>query len=84
MKPFRLVFLLGGISYAAKPSVTSKEFNAIPDRYFYFEDSSVILYHDTLGTVLWRSDDEGETWNKAHEVKELSTLISHPFDKHRG
>ncbi|CAG8491123.1 2595_t:CDS:10, partial [Paraglomus occultum] len=57
-------------------------FNNMPLRFFYFDDSSVVMYLNDEGTVL-RSEDEGAVWKIVDGVPEgvASTLIQHPFSK---
>ncbi|KAG5518984.1 hypothetical protein PMAC_002515 [Pneumocystis sp. 'macacae'] len=50
--------------------------------YFYFDNSTVILYHDTIDRVIWRSNNEGVSWIKVKDIphKKALLLIRHPFN----
>lgn len=42
----------------------------------------VVLYHDAMQGVVWRSEDEGKSWNFVDGVKKGSAwmLVEHPYD----
>ncbi|KAL1916286.1 uncharacterized protein VTP21DRAFT_5903 [Calcarisporiella thermophila] len=58
-------------------------FENLPSTIFYFEDSGVILYFDSLKGNVYRSPDEGKSWAAVSGVPPNSaiSLIQHPFSK---
>ncbi|KAF8468863.1 hypothetical protein BDZ91DRAFT_847692 [Kalaharituber pfeilii] len=78
-----LAFLCPSLVRATKkPAVNIKEFDHIPQSYFYFEDSPVILSLEQETGILWRSDNDGEKWSKVDDIPEKKALdiYVHPFD----
>ena len=71
---------------AGKPVVHDTVFESQPDALFYFEDSSVILVHDSGNSKsVWRSTDDGKGWTQIEEVKgKAFDIMEHPFDKNRA
>ncbi|KAF9904604.1 vacuolar protein sorting/targeting protein PEP1 [Lobosporangium transversale] len=63
------------------PIVTENKFDNAPRKVNYFQNSPIILYQDAARNV-FRSPDEGKTWNRIQDVPEgvASSLIMHPFD----
>ncbi|KAF8325469.1 Oligoxyloglucan reducing end-specific cellobiohydrolase [Cantharellus anzutake] len=68
------------VSALPKPDLTA--FKNLPDRIFYFEDTSVVLYHDPTARIVYISDNEGKSWKPAPGVPsgEAVGFIEHPFD----
>ncbi|GAA6008486.1 vacuolar protein sorting/targeting protein 10 [Rhodotorula paludigena] len=66
-----------------KPALSHTLFDNLPTRIFYFDDSSVVLYHDQIGRNVWRSTDEGKKWEIIDGVphNEAYMLVDHPYDK---
>jgi len=56
--------------------------DAGPSRLVYFDDSTVVLYHDGSAKTVWRSQDEGKTWAVIDGIPQGQawTVIEHPFD----
>ncbi|BFZ62307.1 vacuolar protein sorting/targeting protein PEP1 [Saitoella coloradoensis] len=71
---------------ADKPKVHRTTFDNLPANYFYFNDSPVLLYHDPITGVVYRSDNEGKTFDPVKGVKEgeARDLIQHPFDNEKA
>ncbi|KAI5476446.1 signal sequence binding protein [Pseudohyphozyma bogoriensis] len=93
--PWRLVSMLAvavqllaltALAVAAKddpkPELHHTLFDNLPSKIFYFEDTSVVMYHDQLGKNIWRSQDEGKTWKILDNVAlgEALLLLEHPYD----
>ncbi|KAM0751951.1 putative signal sequence binding protein [Meredithblackwellia eburnea MCA 4105] len=81
--------LLVGLATAAgsdpKPELHHTLFNNLPSKIFYFDDTSVVLYHDAISKNVWRSVDEGKVWNILSKTSDVpdgvaTMLIEHPFD----
>lgn len=53
-----------------------------PSNLFYFKDSDVVIVHDVLPGIIYRSTDAGATWQKANGVSEGESLevIPHPYN----
>ncbi|KAG5439798.1 hypothetical protein PCANB_000080 [Pneumocystis canis] len=76
-----LSFSWFSISWTKNYHITITPFKHEFSSYFYFDNSTVILYHDTIDKVIWRSDDEGVSWTKIRNIpeKEVKLLVPHPF-----
>ncbi|EJT52393.1 signal sequence binding protein [Trichosporon asahii var. asahii CBS 2479] len=37
--------------------------------------------HDAHEGIIWRSENEGKSWKQADEVKDVTLLVEHPYDK---
>ncbi|WFD44584.1 vacuolar protein sorting/targeting protein PEP1 [Malassezia psittaci] len=70
------------IQAAKSPTVATTEFANIPAKVSYFEDSSVVLWHDAQASTVYRSDNEGKTWAPVKGPAERAAryLIEHPYD----
>ncbi|ORY81895.1 hypothetical protein BCR37DRAFT_379793 [Protomyces lactucae-debilis] len=85
MRLWRIGYWLAGLcalGEAAKGPVVKKTgFDTLPQRYTYFEDSSVILYHDGRHGRLLRSEDDGVNWKPVENVpdKFVTGILLHPF-----
>ncbi|GMK59242.1 hypothetical protein CspeluHIS016_0702570 [Cutaneotrichosporon spelunceum] len=64
----------------AAPEVTTTRFKQFPKKLFYFDDSPVVLLHES-DSSLQRSTNEGKTWSPVEQVTEVFKLIEHPFSK---
>ncbi|GAA5949701.1 hypothetical protein JCM10213_001361 [Rhodosporidiobolus nylandii] len=66
----------------AKPELRHTLFENLPSKVMYFEDSPVVLYHDQLSRSVYRSPDEGKTWDLVSDVPkgEAYVLFEHPGD----
>jgi len=75
------------LTFAKKdgPSITSTNFDFIPQDVSYFEDSDVLLFASKQGD-LWRSSDAGAKWELADGVPKgkMFEMILHPFDNSRA
>ncbi|OCF42192.1 signal sequence binding protein [Kwoniella heveanensis CBS 569] len=67
---------------AGDPEVTVNRIENLPNRLFYFDDTSVVLFHDPVKLSVTRSEDEGKTWSpiSGPEVGEAVRLIEHPHN----
>ncbi|CAH7670748.1 hypothetical protein PPACK8108_LOCUS5483 [Phakopsora pachyrhizi] len=67
---------------AKNPSSSVSKFNHMPSKLIYFEDSPVILSHDSVSRQVWRSKDEGKTWSLVPTVPkgEAWILVEHGWD----
>ncbi|KAG4306353.1 hypothetical protein PORY_000341 [Pneumocystis oryctolagi] len=79
---FFLYFSLINILWAKDYQVSITSFKHGFSSYFYFDNSTVILYHDTIENVIWRSSNEGASWSKIKNIspKEAKLLVKHPFN----
>lgn len=68
---------------AASPDVKVNTFSNLPAKIAYIDDSTVAFYHDSTKGDVWRTEDEGKTWNLVSGPKSGSAylLIEHPYDK---
>ncbi|PWN28461.1 Oligoxyloglucan reducing end-specific cellobiohydrolase [Jaminaea rosea] len=68
---------------AGQPGVSISRFESLPGRLSYFDDSTVVLYHDTLRGNVYRSEDEGKAWKQVSGPPGGSAymLVEHPYDK---
>ncbi|KAG9313252.1 hypothetical protein JVU11DRAFT_6715 [Chiua virens] len=71
-----------GFATAQEPQVSITHFDNLPGRLFFFDGSSIVVYHDTIAGDLYVSQDEGRTWNRAEEMLSgsVTMVIPHPFD----
>lgn len=84
-----IVFLLGltcrsaTASAASAPSVAISRFDSLPGRLTYFDDSTVVLYHDSIRGNVLRSQDEGKSWTQVVGPPngKAYMLVEHPYDK---
>ncbi|KAK4046163.1 vacuolar protein sorting/targeting protein PEP1 [Microbotryomycetes sp. JL201] len=69
-------------SNAQQPTVRQTLFDNLPARIFYFDDSSVVIYHDQIKKNVFRSSDEGKTWGVVNGVPsgEAAIVLDHPHD----
>ncbi|KAL7422736.1 vacuolar protein sorting/targeting protein PEP1 [Cryptotrichosporon argae] len=65
---------------AADPEVTITRLQNLPSRLFYFDDTPVILMHDPVTLSVFRSGDEGKTWDAVTGVDQAVRLIQHPHN----
>lgn len=72
---------VGGVG-AREPKVTTSSFANLPAKVSYFDDSSVVLWHDADAGTVYRSDNEGKTWEavKGPRAGAAYLLIEHPYD----
>ncbi|KAG9119422.1 vacuolar protein sorting/targeting protein PEP1, partial [Ceratobasidium sp. 392] len=70
-----------GVS-AQNPGVKVTKFENLPKNLFYFDDTSTILYHDSVEGNVWMSEDEGRSWAKVEGVPsgDAMILVEHPFE----
>ncbi|KAL7269099.1 vacuolar protein sorting/targeting protein PEP1 [Rhizina undulata] len=77
--------LLSTFALAKDPKISTTDFDNLPEIFFYFDDSSVILTLDGRTQVVWRSDDDGATWAKVKGPEGASwDMMAHPFDNKRA
>lgn len=67
---------------ASKPSVKVNHFDSLPARVSYFQDSTALLYHDAEHGQVYRSEDEGKTWDFVNgpEKGKAYMVMEHPYD----
>jgi photosystem II stability/assembly factor-like uncharacterized protein len=81
---FLVLLLLPSSTSAAKaPDVKISRFESLPARLSYFDDSPVVLYHDSMRGTVYRSPDEGKTWQQVSGIPsgQAYMLMEHPYDK---
>ncbi|KAK9765410.1 vacuolar protein sorting/targeting protein PEP1 [Basidiobolus ranarum] len=80
-----LLFLSGFITAinSGEVSITKTDFHNLPTKLFYFEDSGVILYLDTVLKTVYHSSDEGKSWAPVPGIPEQVALemYNHPYEK---
>ncbi|EMR11661.1 hypothetical protein PNEG_00099 [Pneumocystis murina B123] len=74
-------FLFFGVLGAKNYHITVTSFKHSLFSFFYFDNSKVILAHDILDKVIWKSDNEGTSWTKIKSIpkNKAKMLILHPF-----
>lgn len=67
---------------ARTPTVTASNFANLPSKLSYFDDSSVVLWHDAESGTVFRSDNEGKSWKAVSGPPsgKAMLLIEHPYD----
>ncbi|PWN53321.1 Oligoxyloglucan reducing end-specific cellobiohydrolase [Violaceomyces palustris] len=67
---------------ASNPTVTVNRFNHLPSKLAYFDDSSVVMYHDGTEGNVYRSEDEGKSWKLVDGPQQGKAymLVDHPYD----
>ncbi|CAK7234320.1 vacuolar protein sorting/targeting protein PEP1 [Sporothrix curviconia] len=68
------------------PTMQVSSFTYQPDNLNYFEDSDVILFHDFVEGIIYRSADAGASWDKVTAIPamEASRLVMHDFHPERA
>ncbi|KAI9297111.1 hypothetical protein K502DRAFT_313437 [Neoconidiobolus thromboides FSU 785] len=84
-----LLVLFLNIQYVkaeAKIEIATTEFKEAPQSLFYFRESDVILYLESESNNVYRSDNEGKTWNLLKDIskKEITTIYRHPYDNDKA
>ncbi|KAG8984319.1 vacuolar protein sorting/targeting protein PEP1, partial [Tulasnella sp. 427] len=76
-----LLLLSALLIIAQKPEVQVTHFKNQPARIFYFDDTTVVLYHDASALTIFRSDNEGKDWKEIETLRgKAMMLIPHPHD----
>ncbi|KAF7309568.1 Sortilin [Mycena indigotica] len=72
----------GFLAAAQSPTHSVTSFENLPARLFYFDDTTSIIYHDSVEGNVYVSDDEGKSWHRAEDIPkgEAVMVIEHPFD----
>lgn len=70
-------------SSSFKPSIKASKIGHAPQLLHYFDDSSVILYLDSAG-ALYRSADDGASWQQDKKLGTVVNVVMHPFDIERS
>ena len=67
---------------AREPAMKATAFSELPSRVSYFDDSSIVLWHDAVSGLVYRSADEGRTFSPVDGVPAGSAylLIEHPYN----
>ncbi|EPE04857.1 vacuolar protein sorting targeting protein pep1 [Ophiostoma piceae UAMH 11346] len=78
--------LADAVARDAGPAIKVSAFPYQPDNLNYFEDSDVILFHDYVEGIVYRSPDAGATWDKVTAIpgQEAVRLIMHDFHFERA
>ncbi len=68
------------------PDIKINDFSYQPDNLNYFEDSDVLLFHDYVEGLVYRSTDAGKTWDKVTDIpaNEAARLVMHEFHPERA
>lgn len=71
------------VTQAAIPEVKVTHFPNMAAQIQYFEDSSVVIWHDAVDGIVYRSADEGKSWApiKGPEQGQAHLFVLHPYDK---
>lgn len=71
------------VQAARAPAVKLTWFPHLPSRVEYFEDSSSVLWHDSKQGRVYRSSDEGASWDAIPTIPagQAKLLVLHPYDK---
>ncbi|KAJ7623514.1 vacuolar protein sorting/targeting protein 10 [Roridomyces roridus] len=79
---FFLFLWLPSLLLAQKPEHTISNFDNLPSRLFFFDDTTSAIYHDSMEGNIFVSPDEGKTWKRADDIPKGAALmvIEHPFD----
>ncbi|KAI8971058.1 hypothetical protein BDB01DRAFT_854995 [Pilobolus umbonatus] len=66
--------------------VEKTAFDKLPNNFFYFKDTQIILWLDVTTHSLFRSEDQGKQWTKVTDIgeNEATYLYEHPFDSERA
>ncbi|CDS81921.1 related to VPS10 domain-containing receptor SorCS1 precursor [Sporisorium scitamineum] len=77
------LLLLPSLTSAAEPGVKVSRFAHLPSKISYFDDSTVVLYHDATAGIVYRSEDEGKSWSpvSGSSAGKAAMLVPHPYDK---
>lgn len=78
-----LAALLVSTAHAASPQVKVSRFANLPARLTYLDDSSIVLYFDSIKGEVYRSEDEGKSWKLVDGPTKGSAylLVEHPYDR---
>ncbi|KAF6760894.1 vacuolar protein sorting/targeting protein 10 [Ephemerocybe angulata] len=73
-------------AWTQTPSHSVSDFNNLPARLFFFDDTLAAVYHDAIEGNLYVSQDEGKSWKRAGDIPEgkVSMVLEHPFDTRFG
>ncbi|KAG0144537.1 hypothetical protein CROQUDRAFT_108449 [Cronartium quercuum f. sp. fusiforme G11] len=65
-----------------QPITTFNTFPNPPTKLIYFEDTPIILAHDSVNRLVRRSTDEGKTWKEISNVPKGDSwiILDHPYD----
>ncbi|KAF8314674.1 Oligoxyloglucan reducing end-specific cellobiohydrolase [Clavulina sp. PMI_390] len=66
----------------ARAAPPTADFKSLPDRIFYFEDTTVVFYHDPVDHNLYISEDEGAKWGLVSDIPhgDAHMFIEHPYN----
>lgn len=75
-----------GTRAVSTPESHSSFFPNLPSQIRYFRDSPVLLWHDGVEGVVYRSWDEGRSWNAVQgpQPGQAALVILHPHDKNQA
>jgi hypothetical protein len=81
---FYLLFSFVFSVIAQGPDKSITYFQDLPARLFFFEDTEIAVYHDSVERTAYISNNEGKTWERAKDLPkgEIVMVIAHPFDNH--
>ncbi|POW07093.1 hypothetical protein PSHT_10089 [Puccinia striiformis] len=79
---FILSTLILPLNALKDPSSTLTKFKHMPSKLIYFEDTPIILSHDSILREVWRSTDEGKSWNLISTVPtgDAWLVVEHTWD----
>ncbi|POW02780.1 hypothetical protein PSTT_11522, partial [Puccinia striiformis] len=79
---FILSTLILPLNALKDPSSTLTKFMHMPSKLIYFEDTPIILSHDSILREVWRSTDEGKSWNLISTVPtgDAWLVVEHTWD----
>ncbi|KAI9613309.1 hypothetical protein H4Q26_009909 [Puccinia striiformis f. sp. tritici PST-130] len=79
---FILSALILPLNALKDPSSTLTKFKHMPSKLIYFEDTPIILSHDSILREVWRSTDEGKSWNLISTVPtgDAWLVVEHTWD----
>jgi hypothetical protein len=63
-----LLFIFPHLALSGDPTSSHTLFPNLPTKLFYFDDTTTILFLDSKDGNVWRSSDEGKTWNPVDGV----------------
>ncbi|TFY76725.1 hypothetical protein EWM64_g7285 [Hericium alpestre] len=68
--------------HAQQPEVAVNHFHNLPAKLFFFDDTTVVAYHDVIEGNVYISDTEGKSWTRAGDIPEgeASMFVEHPFN----
>ncbi|EIM80281.1 Oligoxyloglucan reducing end-specific cellobiohydrolase [Stereum hirsutum FP-91666 SS1] len=71
---------------AQSVDVSINTFKNLPAKLYFFDDTTVVAYHDIIEGNLWISDNEGKSWERTADIPEgaVTMFFEHPFNNRMG